>query len=306
MAAAGGGVSRREALGADLVLVFVTAIWGSTFVVNRLMLDTTPPLLFLLMRFGLGAAVLYVLARSRPKTPGLLRDSAVIGLLLAVGIASQLVGQLFTTASKAAFVTGLSVPLTPVAAFVMTRALPTAANLAGLAIAAGGFAVLSWPGAGAGVNVGDVIILGTAVSYAILIVLLSDAARRHDVRWFSFGQIAGAAAGVALFRLLLAPFLSRGGTFLAAEARPVPWSGRLLLAVLWMVLAATVVTFLLQTWAQAKMSATHAAIIFALEPVFTSIFAALFLGERMTGKDWSGAALVLAGILVSELPLGRR
>jgi drug/metabolite transporter (DMT)-like permease len=68
-----------------------------------------------------------------------------------------------------------------------------------------------------------------------------------------------------------------------------------------MALVATVVTFLFQTWAQQRMPATHAAILFALEPVFTAIFAAIFLGERMSGGDWVGAILVLAGILVSEL-----
>ena len=298
-------VTRKEALKADLVLVVVTAIWGSTFVVNRIMLETTPPLLFLLLRFSLAAAVLYVLARSRPRTPGLFKDSAVIGVLLAIGIGCQLAGQLYTTASKAAFVTGLSVPLTPVAGFLMTRKLPTPANLLGLILAAAGFSVLSWPSDAAGVNAGDLIVLGTAVSYAVLIVWLAETAGRHDVRWFSFGQIAGAAVTVALFRVLLIPFLSRGGTLLAAEARPVPWGGRLLLAILWMALLATVVTFLLQTWAQSKMSATHAAIVFALEPVFTAIFAAVFLGERLSRRDWTGAALVLFGILVSELPLSR-
>ena len=298
--------TRREALTADSALVFVTAIWGSTFVVNRVMLQTTPPLLFLLMRFGLAAVVLYFLTGSRPKTPGLFRDSAVIGALLAVGIGCQLAGQLYTTASKAAFVTGLSVPLTPVMSYVMTRKLPTAANLAGLLLAVAGFTLLSWPTGASGVNAGDLIILGTAVSYAMLVVCLAEAAGRHDVRWFSFGQIAAGAVSVVLLRVLLIPVLSRGGTFLAAEARPVPWGRPLLFAVLWMALAATVVTFLLQTWAQARMSAPHAAIVFALEPVFTALFAAIFLGERLTRRDWAGAALVLLGILVSELPLSRR
>ena len=57
-----------------------------------------------------------------------------------------------------------------------------------------------------------------------------------------------------------------------------------------MALAATVVTFLLQTWAQARMSATHAAVIFALEPVFTALFAAVILGERLSGARARGAA----------------
>jgi drug/metabolite transporter (DMT)-like permease len=89
--------------------------------------------------------------------------------------------------------------------------------------------------------------------------------------------------------------------YAGAERRPLELTPRVLAAILWMAVVATVVTFLAQTWAQQRMPATHAAILFALEPVFTALFAALFLGERMTGRDWCGAALVLLGIVVSEL-----
>lgn len=292
----------REALRADLVLVVVTAIWGSTFIVNRIAIDTTPPLVFVILRFALAAAVLYAIARGRPATPHLVRDSAAVGLLLAAGIGFQVVGQLFTTASKAAFVTGLSVPLTPVAGYLLTRKKPSRENLAGLVVAAAGFAVLTWPrDVVSGPNTGDLLILVTAVSYAVLIVIVGETAPSHDVRWFSFGQVVFAAIGVGVVRLGLAPFIHGSGAFLAAEARPFVLDRTVLLCLLWMALVATVATFLAQTWAQARMPATHAAIMYALEPVFTALFAALFLGERMTGRDWAGAALVLAGIVVSEL-----
>jgi len=295
-------VPRREAFAADAVLVAVTAIWGSTFIVNRIVLDTSPPLLFVLLRFALAAAVLGVVALGRPRTPNLARDSAAVGLLLAAGIGFQVAGQLFTTASKAAFVTGLSVPLTPVAGYVMTRKKPSPENFAGLVVAAAGFAVLTWPrDASSSVNTGDLLILVTAVSYAVLIVIVSETAATHDVRWYSFGQIAFATVGIGAVRLALAPFVHGKGAFLAAEARPLVLDRTVVLSVLWMALVATVVTFLAQTWAQARMPATHAAILFALEPVFTALFAAMFLGERMSRRDWAGAGLVLAGILVSEV-----
>ncbi|MGA7991082.1 MAG: DMT family transporter [Thermoanaerobaculia bacterium] len=295
-------VPRREALAADLVLVVVTAIWGSTFIVNRVVIQTSPPLLFVLVRFALAAAVLWWIARGHPVTPHLLRDSTAVGLLLAAGIGFQIVGQLFTTASKAAFVTGLSVPLTPVAGYLMTKKKPSRENLAGLVIAAIGFAVLTWPrDAASGVNIGDLLILVTAVSYAVLIVIVSETAATHDVRWYSFGQIVFAAVGVGVARLALGTFLRGDGAFLAAEARPLVFGRTIVLSILWMALVATVVTFLAQTWAQARMPAAHAAIMFALEPVFTALFAALFLGERMSRRDWSGAGLVLAGIVVSEM-----
>ncbi len=192
----------------------------------------------------LAGLVLLVLARGRPRTPNLARDSAVIGILLAIGIGSQISGQLFTTASKAAFVTGLSVPLTPVAGYLMTKKKPSRENLVGLVLAAAGFAALTWPHSAAGWNRGDLLIVVTAVSYAILIVVMAETAPRHDVRWYSFGQVAAAAVAVGVARLALAPFLSGTGVFVTAEGRPLALTPRLVAAILWMAIVATVVTFL--------------------------------------------------------------
>jgi drug/metabolite transporter (DMT)-like permease len=303
---AGAGEERREALRADLAIVGVTAAWGSTFVVNRLVIDAGPPFLFLLIRFALAAAVLALLARGRRLTPRVVRDGAVVGALLSVGIGFQILGQIFTTASKAAFVTGLSVPLTPVAAYLMSRRRPSPENLAGLVVATAGFALLAWPRGELGVNVGDALVLVTAVTYAVIIVFMAESARRHDVRWYSTFQIAFAGLCVGIGRLAMQPFLGLPGAVFAAEARPLPRTWGLLAALLWMALVATVATFVVQTWAQARMSATHAAVLFALEPVWTALFASIVLRERMGGREVGGAALVLAGILVSELPLGRR
>ena len=298
---------RREALAADAVLAGVTVIWGSTFVANRLVVTgDVPPLLFLLLRFSLAGVVLFLLARGRPRTPGLWADSLAVGGLTAVGIAFQLAGQVYTTASKAAFITGLSVPLTAPVAYLVTRKRPSSENLAGLAIATAGFAVMAWPGDFARVNSGDLLVLVTAFAYAYVVVRLSEASGRHDVRRFAAGQIACAAATTLLLRLAVHPFLGRSEAVFRAEARPLTVDPKFVGLLLWMALAATVVTFLLMTWAQARMSATHAAVIYALEPVFAALLAAPILGERLAGRELWGGALVLGGILVSELPLSRK
>src|SRR5262249_32617194 len=161
-----------------------------------------------------------------------------------------------------AFVTGLSVPLTPVAAWLMVRKKPSPENLAGLVVATAGFALLTWPKGELGVNTGDLLVLVTALTYAVIIVYMAESAPRHDARWFSAWQIAFAALWVGAGRLAMQPFLSRPGAIFAAEARRVPLTWRILAALLWMALVATVATFVVQTWAQARMPATHAAILF--------------------------------------------
>ena len=297
---------RRSALLADLTLGVVTAVWGTTFVVNKLVLEGAPPLLFLTLRFSLAAAVLALLARGRPVTPGVRRDGALVGVLLGISIGCQLLGQLFTSASKTAFITGLSVPLTPIVTFLVARKLPSAANLAGLVLAAIGFGVFAWPTDAATLEPGDFLVLLTAVTFAWIIFYVGESAPRHDARRYAAGQILWAAVTVGAVRLAVTPLLSRSGTILAAEARPLPGTAAFALAVLWMAIVATVFTFVAQTWAQARMSAVHAAILFAMEPVWTSLFAWAALGERMTRRDTAGAALILAGILVSEWPAKRK
>src|SRR5205085_2730199 len=184
----------------------VTAAWGSTFICNRLVIDDGPPLLFLTIRFGFAALVLIVLARKRKRTPHLVRDSLLVGALLSVGIGFQMLGQVYTTASKAAFVTGLSVPLTPVAAYLLARRKPSAENVLGLVIATLGFACLTWPKGELGVNTGDLLVLVTAVVYSGIFVTMSETARHHDARWYSAGQIAFAALFVGVGRLAMTPF----------------------------------------------------------------------------------------------------
>ncbi len=297
---------KGEALRADLALAGVTALWGTTFVVNKLVLVDAPPLLFLAVRFGLAAVVLLLLSRGRPTSPGLLKDGAFVGILLAASIGCQIAGQLFTSASKTAFITGLSVPLTPVAGFLIARRIPTASNALGLRLATAGFTVVAWPRDARGIDPGDLLVLVTAVLFAVVIHHVGETAPRHDARRYAAAQISFAAIGVLAGRLVLTPFLGRPEAFFRAEARPLPATGSFVLAVLWMSIVATVVTFILQTWAQAKMPATHAAILFALEPVWTSLFAWAAFGETLTRREGGGAVLILLGIVVSELPLRRK
>lgn len=284
-------------LRADAVLILVTVVWGSSFIVVKNVVSEAPPLAFLFFRFLLAAALAGALAMRRPRTAGLLRDGLVIGGLLAAGMSMQVIGQVETSASKAAFLTGISVVLTPFAAFARTRSLPSIENGAGFSLAAIGFFLLTFPAEGGPINRGDLLVFGCAVLFAFYIVEMSLRTARHDALALTAVQlvVVAVAAGIlaAVGRLAAWPL----------ESRPLVWEGTFLQGVLYLGTIGTVGTFLSQTWAQRHMSATHAAIIFALEPVWAALFAAWFLGERLgTGGYWGGA-LVLAGIVVSEIRL---
>ncbi len=287
-------------LRADAVLILVTVVWGTSFIVVNVVVEESPPLAFLFFRFLLAAALTAVLAWRRPRTPGLLRDGLVIGGLLAAGMTMQVVGQVETSASKAAFLTGISVVLTPFAAYARTRSLPSLENGMGISLAAIGFFLLTFPAGGGPINRGDLLVFGCAILFAFYIVEMSLRTPLHDAFCLTAIQLAVVAATAGI--------LASAGRIAGwpLESRAVVWEGTFLRGVLYLGTIGTVGTFLSQTWAQRHMSATHAAIIFALEPVWAAAFAAWFLGERLGRSGYWGGALVLAGIVVSELRLRRR
>jgi drug/metabolite transporter (DMT)-like permease len=287
-------------LRADAALLVVTMIWGSSFIVVKNVIRDSPPLAFLFFRFLLATAVCGALALRRPRSPGLLRDGGIIGLLLAGGMAFQVLGQLETTASKAAFLTGLSVVMTPFAAFARTRRLPSLENAVGITLAGLGFLLLTFPGGAGPINRGDVLVFLCAIVFAFYIVEISLRTRSHDALSLTTVQLAVVAvcAGV-----LSAVFRAAGAAF---ELRPLVWEGTFVRSVLYLGTIGTVGTFVTQTWAQGHMSATHAAIIFALEPLWAALLAAWLLRERMGVSGWWGGGLVLAGIVISELRFRRR
>jgi drug/metabolite transporter (DMT)-like permease len=292
---------RARRLRADAVLVAVTVVWGSSFIVVKDVVRDSPPLAFLFWRFLLASALVLPLALRRRGTPRLFKDGLAVGLLLAVGMAFQVVGQTETTASKAAFLTGLSVVLTPFAAFIRTRRLPSLENGVGIALASLGFFLLTFPSGAAAFDRGDLSMTACGIVFAFYVVELGERTAAHDPLRFTGVQLAVVAFAAGTLSLLLRTPALSGLRAAAFEARPVVWRGAFLWGVLYLGSIGAVGTFLGQAWAQRHMSATHAAIIFALEPVVAAVLAAWLLGERLGPRGAAGGAIVLAGIVVSEL-----
>jgi drug/metabolite transporter (DMT)-like permease len=299
-------------LAADGAILLTTVIWGSSFSVSRGVLDHWPPLTYLAVRMPLAAllfAALFprqVFKASREAW----RAGAALGALIGVGFVLQTTGLLYTTPAKSAFITGATTPLVPLVAYLLWRARPSRENLLGIVLATAGGALILAPSGAGGVNAGDLIVLSTTILFAVHVNLMSLYARRFDVRQLSALQIAAAAALILVSWAGLRAYASLGGALppgLARETADPVLSAGVAWHLAYLVLVSTVAVFLLWTWGQARMSATHAAVIFSLEPVFATAFAVLLRGSaEWTGpRATLGAVLILAGVIVSELRWGR-
>jgi drug/metabolite transporter (DMT)-like permease len=305
----------KSNLAADGALVVTTLVWGTTFFLAKEMLARWPPLAYMALRFAVASALMIALFRRDffRATRGARRAGALLGLLMGVGFALQAAGQVYTTASKSAFITGLTTPLVPFVAYAVLRARPGVENLIGIVLASlGGVLILAPTGSGA-INFGDALTLCSTVAFALHITLLSIYARRYETRQITVLQITSTgvfvcAAWLALRACGLLFNQDALPAFVAREVAPLAWDTRIVWQLAYLSLVATFAVFFLWTWGQARTTATHAAIIFSLEPVFANAFAVAFRGgqEWLTARGYAGASLVLAGVIASELRWGRK
>jgi drug/metabolite transporter (DMT)-like permease len=270
---------------AEALLVLVTLIWGSTFVVVKGALNDASPLAFIALRFSAAGILLFVLARGRVDRENLV-PGLVLGIFLGAGYLCQTTGLLYTTASKSAFITGFSVILVPLILVFRGSRLHRAA-VAGAALGLAGLYLLVLPSGLEGVNRGDVLTLIASVSFAFHIVLVG-----HYARLSFLSLVPVQVLLVGLVALSALPF---------AGGWAVHWSPRLAAALAITSVLATAFAFATQTWAQKYTPAAHAALIFALEPVFAAIASRLIVGEHLGGKVLLGSLLTLSGMLVSEI-----
>ncbi len=279
--------NRRTSLLAALLLLIVTAVWGSTFFLIKDLLDRVPTLDFLAVRFSIAAVLLLIVA---PRALGRLSADArkhalVLGMLYGVAQILQTAGLAHTAASVSGFITGMYVVATPLFAALILHSRITRMTWAAVALATAGLAVLTLQGFSVGY--GEAITLVAALIYALHIVGLGAWSKPAEAIGMSIVQIIVIAV---ICLVSSAP----GGIVLPATRGD--W-----LSVLYMAAFAGSFALLAQTWAQAHLAPTRAAIIMTMEPVFAALFAILAGGEDFTVRMLVGGTMVVSAMLVVEL-----
>ncbi|MBN1193438.1 MAG: DMT family transporter [Coriobacteriia bacterium] len=269
-------------------LVGVAAVWGSTFVMVKDAVALYPLYAFLTLRFSIAAVSLAIFI---PASVRLLERRTVgvgvlAGLFLTAGYVFQTWGLQDTSASKAAFITGMFVVITPALQAIVLRRPPRRVTVVGVALAVAGLWMLSGGSAG-GWNVGDTRVLLCAVAYSAHLIVLGSLGRRHDVRPLTLVQLVTVA-------------VLCGAVWLATEPVALPSKGSIWVALLITGVFASAVAFAIQTYAQRFLSPTKTALILITEPVFGGLFGFL-AGDRLGVGGIVGSALIVGGMVVAEL-----
>ncbi len=277
---------------ADLSLLLLSILWGTTFTFVKEALAGTSPPIFLTLRFAVATASMGVLwwLRRDARSPRLLVEGGLLGLAMLGGFALQTFGLALTTPARSGFLTGLAVLLVPVVQrFLLGRRVGVSAWL-GVAVSLAGLLLLTQPFGGdvpEEVRLGDLLTVGCAACFALQVVYTAEWSARHPLVPLTFVQIAVTALGSALL-VPAAPLAIAPSPALAAV---VVFTG----------LVMTAGAFGLQNWAQRHTTAVRAAILFAVEPVAAALFAWLWTGQPLAAHEWLGGSLIVAAVLLAEV-----
>lgn len=274
---------------ADFSLLLTTVVWGLSFTLLKYTLGVQiSPLLFVFVRFLIASLVILPLCAGRLRKldrKGLL-GGIVLGAILFFGFATQSVGIQYTTASKSAFITGLSALFVPVFLFLHKRRLPGVVNGLAILVALVGMNLLTNP-TGGGLNKGDLLTLACAVGFGAQIYVMGIVSPGRDFLSITFIELTTTAAFAAVFMPL--------------EELKYQFTVVSTITVIFLSVLATAGALLAQTWAQQKTSAVKAGLIYTAEPVFAYMFASVLLEDFFEPIQKIGGALIVIAVVASEV-----
>ncbi|ABX35825.1 protein of unknown function DUF6 transmembrane [Delftia acidovorans SPH-1] len=278
----------------ELALIAVTMVWGGTFLVVHLAMQHSGPLFFVGLRFV--TAGLIGLLVFRKAMAGLTRTELVAGIAIGtsifLGYGLQTFGLQTISSSKSAFLTALYVPLVPLVQWLVMGKPPRLMSWIGIGLAFTGLMLVAGPESGGmELNVGEMATMLSTLAIAAEVLLIGHFAGKVDARRVTTVQLL--AAGV--MALLAMP----------VSGESVPDFSWVWLSAAVAMACASILIQLTMNWAQKSLSPTRATVIYASEPVWAGIVGRM-AGDRLPGLAILGAALIVGGVLVSELRLGRQ
>ncbi|HEY6684394.1 MAG TPA: DMT family transporter [Propionibacteriaceae bacterium] len=288
---------RRTELLAFLALLVMTAAWGSTFFLINDLVTRIPVADLLAVRFAIASVALGLIAAPRLHlSRSVLSYGVLLGLLYGAAQILQTAGLAHTTASISGFVTGLYVVATPLlTALILRRKIPPLTWLAAV-LATLGLGVLAVHGFAIGY--GELLTLISAVIYAGHIVALGQFSTPETTLSLSLVQLSM----ITLVTAVAALWPTAG----SAPGIQLPESLHDWLVVLYLALIASALTMVLQTWAQAHIEPSRAAVIMAMEPVWAAAFAVALGGESITARMIIGGLAIVSAMYLVERPQRRR
>ncbi|MCX6777572.1 MAG: DMT family transporter [Candidatus Micrarchaeota archaeon] len=274
---------------ATLLLLIGVIFWGMTFSLIKEAVQSVDAFSFVSVRFFIASIILTLVFLKKLKNYSMevLKTGVFAGLLLAATLVFQTIGLQYTTASNAAFITGMFIVFVLIFVSLLDRKLPGLLQTFSVIMAFAGLALITI-NENLAFNIGDAWVLLCAIFSALHVIAISRLVPKLDASLFALTQFYTVAFVTLLAGLLINREIAISQSF------PV-WQ-----AIMFCAVFATVYTYTIQAHFQKYLSEIKASVIFSFEPFFAAIFAFLYLAELLAPRAILGGVLIFAAMLLSE------
>ncbi|MCX7909388.1 MAG: DMT family transporter [Ignavibacteria bacterium] len=278
---------------AEILLLIITFIWGATFSFTKIGLQFASPIYFTFFRFAIALSVSLLIWG---KTFFQIQkehfvNGSILGLFYAGGFILQTLGLNFTTVTKSAFITGLSVAFTPFVYKIVENKKISFNQWLGIGVVLIGLWLFTNPRID-NINIGDVLTLFSTFFWAFYIVYMNK---------FTYNVTEFRTTIQIVISQFYVVFLASLIGIILFESKPnIEFNQKLIFALIYNGIIATILLTTIHTSIQKYTTPVKAALIFSLEPVFASIFALIIFNEILRTVEYFGAILILIGVSISE------
>ena len=279
----------NKQLQANFLIVLVALFWGSTYFLTKMAVAELEPFNLTALRFGTAFIItaLFFFKRIRKADRVVIKYSIILGVLAVIAVLSMTFGVQYTTASNAGFLISLSVVMIPLISVVVLKKKIKAKLLLSVILATIGIVCLTL-NEQLTINKGDILCILCATSFAVQVLIMERIPKSADS--VAIGALQLGITAVVNF--ILSFFLEN---FTVPSDLKV-WGVIVILGVF-----CTAFCYIIQIYALKNTSAIQAGIILSLEPVFSAIFAYIFLGELLSKQGYIGAILLFISVILAGI-----
>lgn len=275
---------------ADISIIIIALIWGSTFIVVKKSVESFEPITFLFLRFFLASVIMFLISVPFLKhlNRRMIKDGFVLGIYLFLTFLFQTLALELSTATEVGVLTGVYVLFVPVLSAVFFKKKPHFFSVIGVIVSAAGMVMVTYA-PGMGMTYGQFLAILNAFFIGLYILQVDVYSRTHNVVVLTMVQLLTTTVMSGIYAL-----------FFESQNVMAVLEPDMLYSVLYLAVFATVVCFFVQTAMQKYTTPTKAAIMFTFEPL-SSVYFSYLLGNEILGvKQYFGAALIIAAILIAE------
>ncbi|NUU96572.1 hypothetical protein XO10_10050 [Marinitoga sp. 1135] len=260
-------------------IILAALLMGSTFPIQKLGLNNINPLAYTTLRFFIAFIFSSIIFKF-----GNFFYSSILGIVLSIGYISQIVGIKYTTATKAGFITSQYIIFIPIFAYLINREKINKFQIIGLTFSIVGSYLLS--GGINGFNIGDMLMIICAISFALHIVLITNFSQKVEEK------------SLLTFQFLTVTIIS--GIFSLIFKASYNINAISLLTIFYSAIIGSIIVIFLQLKHQKNIGSNLTAILFLTQPIFSALLSFIILKETLNATQFLGAIILILSILIAN------